>query len=80
MSNPFYNAMNNRGNAVNDPRQMLQKIRQDPVGVLRQAGYNLPENMNDPRQIIQHLMNSGQRSQAQLAQAQQIAQRMGFKL
>ena len=53
--------------------QMLQLLRQNPVLMLRQAGLNVPDNLNDPNQIIQHLMNSGQVSQQRYEQARQMA-------
>lgn len=56
-----------------NPMQMLQQLRQNPVQVLRQAGLNVPDNLNDPNQIIQHLMNSGQVSQQRYEQARQTA-------
>lgn len=51
--------------------QMYQQLRQNPVQVLSQK-YNIPANMNDPQQIIQHLLNSGQVSQAQINQLMQL--------
>ena len=56
-----------------NPMQMLQHLRQNPVQMLRQAGLNVPDNLNDPNQIIQHLMNSGQISQQRYEQARQMA-------
>ena len=72
--------MNNRvpfcGNMPQmNPMQMLQQLRQNPVQVLRQAGLNVPDNLNDPNAIIQHLMNSGQVSQQRYEQARQMAAR-----
>lgn len=58
---------------------MLTQLKQNPMGFLRQAGFNLPGNMSDPQQMIQHLMNSGQVSQAQYDQARQMAQIFGIK-
>lgn len=55
--------------------QMLSQLRQNPVQFLRQRGVNIPQNMNDPNAIIQHLMNSGQVSQQQYQQARQMAER-----
>lgn len=52
---------------------VLQQLRQNPVKILRQAGMNVPENLTDPNQIIQHLMNSGQVSQERYNQARQMA-------
>lgn len=57
----------------NNPMQMLQQLRQNPVQVLRQAGLNIPDNLSDPNAIIQHLMNSGQISQQRYEQARQMA-------
>ena len=56
-----------------NPMQMLQQLRQNPAQMLRQAGLNVPDNLNDPNQIIQHLMNSGQISQQRDEQARQMA-------
>lgn len=60
---------------MNNPMQMLQQLRQNPVQVLRQAGLNIPDNLSDPNAIIQHLMNSGQISQAQYTRAREMATR-----
>lgn len=73
--NPFFKAM---GGGMN-PMQMLAQLKQNPLGMLRQYGFNVPANLNDPNAIIQHLMNSGQINQQQFNQAQQMAQSMGFK-
>lgn len=51
--------------------QLYQQLRQNPVRLLSQK-YNIPANMNDPQQIIQHLLNSGQVSQAQINQLMQL--------
>lgn len=44
-------------NFMANPMQMLQKR------------FNVPANMNQPEQIIQHLLNTGQVSQQQVNQA-----------
>ena len=56
-----------------NPMQMLQQLRQKPAQMLRRAGLNVPDNLNDPNQIIQHLMNSKQVTQQQYEQARQMA-------
>lgn len=56
-----------------NPLQMLQQLQQNPVQMLRQAGLNVPDNLSDPNQIIQHLMNSGQVSQDAYNRARQMA-------
>lgn len=55
-----------------DPRQMLQQLRQDPAGTLRQAAMTIPKGMQDPQQIIQHLVQSGQVPAARYQQALQM--------
>ncbi|MBR0340754.1 MAG: hypothetical protein IJH64_00615 [Oscillospiraceae bacterium] len=62
MKNPL---MNGGGAAPNqnqmNPQQAIAQIKRDPVGMLKQAGYNVPSNIaNDPMAMIQHLVNSGQ--------------------
>ena len=51
--------------------QMYQQLRTDPVGTLKQAGYNIPDGVMGPDAILRHLMDSGQVSQQQYNQAQQ---------
>lgn len=79
MANPFFSALGGAPVGGMNPMAMLNQLKQNPLGLLRQAGYNVPENLSNPQAIIQHLMNSGQISQAQLNQAQQMAQTFGMK-
>lgn len=51
--------------------QMYQQFRQNPVQILSQR-FSIPQNMGDPQQIIQYLLNSGQVSQAQINQIMQL--------
>lgn len=75
MSNPLFGLLG--GNALPGPfgniMQMLTQLRQNPLSVLQKAGYNIPANLNNPQQIIQHLTQTGQINQNQLNQAQQMA-------
>ena len=75
MPNPLFNAMNPTGNMM----QMLGQLKQNPLALLQRAGFNIPANFNNPQQIIQHLTQTGQISQQQLNQAQQMAQMFGIK-
>lgn len=79
MSNPLFNVLG--GNSLPGPAgnllQMLTQLKQNPMSLLQRAGFNIPANVNDPRQIIQHLTQSGQINQQQLNQAQQMAQFFG---
>ena len=60
-----------------NPMQALQQLKADPCAFLKQSGYNVPDGMNNPQQIAQHLIQSGQITQARMQQAQQIMHRMG---
>lgn len=59
--------------------QMLQQMRSNPMQTLQQAGFKVPQNMNDPNAIIQHLMQSGQLSQDRYNQLYQMAQQMSAR-
>ena len=76
MSNPVYTALNG---SVQSPvvniQNALAQLRSNPAAMLRQAGLNIPDGMNNPQQIINHLLQSGQINQGRLAQAQQMASR-----
>lgn len=63
--------MNNPMMGMN-PMQMVQQLKANPIQFLQRAGFNVPNNLNDPNQIIQHLMNSGQISQQRYEQARQM--------
>lgn len=64
---------NGRNSALNgDPQAMLKDLRANPAGFMAQAGYSVPAGMNDPRQIVDHLMQSGQLPQNRLTRAMQI--------
>ena len=53
---------------------MLQQLRSNPLEMLSKK-YQFPQgmNMNDPNEIIQHLMNTGQVSQQAYNNARNIA-------
>lgn len=48
--------------------EMLQQIKSNPFDLLSRR-FNLPQNMNDPNAILQHLLNTGQISQNQINSA-----------
>ncbi len=56
----------------------FQQFMQNPMGLLLQR-FNIPQNVTDPQQIIQNLLNTGQISQDQLNRAVQTSKAMGFK-
>lgn len=51
--------------------EMANQFKQNPMGMLSQR-YNIPQNLNDPNEIIQYLLNTGQVSQAQVNYAMQM--------
>ena len=61
--NPF---MVTRPQDQKNPMELMQQLRQNPSAFLKQSGYNVPENLNNPQQIINHLLSSGQVTNARL--------------
>ena len=47
--------------------QMLNQIKTNPMGILSQR-FNIPNevNVNDPNEILNHLLSSGQVNQSQI--------------
>lgn len=57
---------------------MVSQLKQNPMSLLAQR-FNLPQDLNDPQQIVQHLLNTGQISQSQVNQAMQMKNNPMFK-
>lgn len=57
----------------------MQDIQRDPIGFGRKAGYQIPDGMNDPRAIFQHLMQTGQIQSPMMRRLMPMMQRMGLK-
>lgn len=61
---------------MNNMINMLTQLKNNPVGLLSQK-YNLPQGMNNPNDILQHLLNTGQVKQEQvnalMSNAQQLS-------
>lgn len=53
-----------------DPMHMLQGLKGDPAGFMRQMGFNLPQgvDLHNPQAIVMGLLQSGQVSNAALRQ------------
>ena len=62
---------------TSDPQQALQRLKSDPSSTLRQAGYNIPSGMNNPGQIINYLLQSGQINNSRLQMVQRMAGMFG---
>ena len=70
---------------MNNFMSMYQRFMQNPTQALMEARFNVPQGMNNPNDILQHLMNTGQVSQQRINQVMQmrnnpmIQQLMGMK-
>lgn len=65
---------------MNNPMlQMLAQLKQNPMGFLAQRRFNVPANIaNNPSEIVNHLLKTGQISQEQINRAyQQMGQLRG---
>lgn len=51
--------------------QMVNQYKQNPMALLAQR-YNIPANLSNPNDIIQHLLNTGQVTQSQVNNAMQM--------
>lgn len=67
MPSPIYQQFQQPNNFIN----MLNQFKQNPMAMLSQK-FNIPQNMNDPNQILQYLLNSGQVSQEQVNKVMQL--------
>ena len=56
---------------MNQMFMMLQQLMQNPMSILSQK-YNVPQGMNNPQEIVKHLLDTNQITQQQLDQAMQM--------
>lgn len=66
MPNPLFQQLQQ-----NNIFSMAEQFRQNPLAILKQK-FNIPQEMNDPNQILQHLLNTKQVSQDQVNRAMQM--------
>lgn len=66
--NPLFQMM-----MPNSPINMLNQLKSNPTEFLAKRGINIPDGMNDPNDIIKHLMDTGKVSQAQYNNAMNMA-------
>lgn len=62
----------NTPNTENNIKQAVDALKSNPYEILKQRGFTVPTGMNDPRQIVNHLLQTGQITNPKL----QMAQRM----
>ena len=62
----------------NFPQDKLKEIMNDPRAAAEKAGYQIPdEMMGDPKQMVMHLVNSGQISSPILQRIMPMIRQMG---
>ena len=73
------NLFNSLGNQPQNPMQMIEQIKNDPVGYLKSMGYNIPNGIDtrNPQAMINSLIQSGQIPGNRYQQAMQMMQKMG---
>ena len=78
MANLFQQGQQAQPPAQMNPAQLLQQLRQNPVNVMKNYGYDIPQELaGNPLGIWNHLVSTGQVQQARAAQIQAMAQRIG---
>jgi len=55
-----------------DMQRDLGGIKANPVSFLHSRGYNVPDGMTDPKQITQHLLQTGQVGSGRLQQVMRM--------
>lgn len=86
MANPLYESLHHETgqNSGGAPQMSIQdamaKLRSNPAMMIRQAGFNVPDNIsNDPQSIVTYLIQSGQVSNPMLQRIRPlINQMMGY--
>ena len=72
----LYNSLGNQPAPMKNPRALMNEFRNsNPISILQNLGYKIPSGMNDPQQVVNHLLSSGQVMPAQMQRIQQIAGR-----
>lgn len=70
MANSLFNTLN--GNQMG-LREQLRQLQANPMQFLMQRRLNIPQELqNDPRGMVQHLLNTGQMKQADFDRLQGI--------
>lgn len=75
MSNPLFNGQKpfDQGQNNATAQQAFSQLKSNPVGFLKQAGYNVPEELaSNPMAIAQHLIQSGQIPRTRLTNLMQM--------
>ena len=60
---------------ANNPFAMLNQLKQNPYQLLAQRGFNIPQNLYNPNDILQYLINTNQVTQQQVNNVMTMLQR-----
>ena len=62
-------------------QEQLRQLQSNPREFIQRAGLNIPEEMmNDPKQMVMHLINTQQVGGGKLQQIMQMVRQMGVKI
>lgn len=67
MPSPLYQQFQPQNNFLT----MLNQFKQNPMAMLSRK-YNIPQNLNNPDEVLQHLLNTGQVTQEQVNRVMQM--------
>ena len=60
-----------------NPQMNMQQLQNDPIGMAKQAGYNIPPNLaGNPQAMVQHLIQTGQVGGPMLQKIMPMMQKM----
>ena len=66
---------------ISNIQEQLRRLQSDPKGFLQRAGVNVPEEMmNNPQQMVMHLINSGQVGGPALQRIMPMIRQLGGKI
>lgn len=61
-------------------QEQLKQLMNDPKGMTEKAGFKIPDElMGDPKQMVMHLINSGQVSSPMLQRIMPMIRQLGGK-
>lgn len=60
---------------ADNPFAMLNQLKQNPYQLLAQRGFNIPQNLYNPNDILQYLINTNQVTQQQVNNVMTMLQR-----
>lgn len=75
----LFNMLGNNQPAAGTQRQAIDRLKSDPVGELGRAGLRIPAGMSDPREIVGHLLQTGQVGGAKAQMIQAMQRQLGLK-